>query len=59
MSSTAIITGWHKRRLQQMRTNPNAAIVDTERKEENLLTLGKPQVGRDLQQDILTSIANP
>ena len=37
----------------------NAAAVQAETKEKKLLTLGRPQVGRDLQQDTLTSTANP
>jgi len=32
-----------------MRTSSNAAAIDTETKEENLLTLGRSQVGRDLR----------
>jgi len=32
-----------------MRTSPNTTGIDTEKKEENLLTFGRPQVGRDLQ----------
>ena len=39
--------------------SPNAAAKDTEKKGEKLLTLGRPQVGRDLQQDTLASTANP
>ena len=50
---------WHNLRLQQMRTSPNAAAVDTETKEEKLLTFGRILVGRDLQQDTLISTANP
>jgi len=40
-----------------MRTSPNAAAVDAATKEK-LLTLGRPPVGRDLQQDTLFSTAS-
>jgi len=56
--STAIKVGWQSPRIQQKRTNPNA-VIDTEMKEEKLLTSGRPQVGRDLQQNTLASTANP
>jgi len=46
IESTAIIVEWHNPRLQQMRTSPNAATVGTDIKEEQLLTFGMPQVGR-------------
>jgi len=59
MESTAIIAGWQSLWLQQMKTNPNAAAIDAEMKEKKLLTFRRPQVGRDLQQDALTSTANP
>mgnify|MGYP001853302158 CR=1 FL=1 len=49
MESTAIIAGWHNPRLQQMKTSPNAAAIDTETKEKNLLTFRMSLVGRDLQ----------
>ena len=39
--------------------SPNTAAVDVETKEKNMLTLGRPQIGRDLQQNALASIANP
>jgi len=42
-----------------MRTSPNVATVGTETKEEKLHTFGRPQVGRDIQQDTLTSIVIP
>ena len=51
---TATIAGWHNLRLQQMRTSPNVAAIATETKEEKLLTLRRPQIGRDLQQVMLT-----
>jgi len=35
MESTAIIAGQQSPRLQQTRTNPNAAAIYTETKEEN------------------------
>ena len=59
MESTAIIAGWHSPRLQQIRTSLNAAAVDAETKEENLLTFRRPQAGRDLQRDTVTSTATP
>jgi len=31
-----------------MRTSPNAEAVNTEKKEKEALTFGRPQVGRDL-----------
>jgi len=49
MESIAVIAEWHNPKLQQMRTSLNAAAVDTEMKEENLLTSGRPLAGRDLQ----------
>jgi len=55
IESTAIVAGQHNPRLQQMRTSTNAAATDTKTKEEKLLTFGRPQVGRDLQQNALTS----
>jgi len=48
MKNTAVIADGHNCRLQQMRTSPNAAAVDTETKEEKLLTFGRPPVGREL-----------
>lgn len=51
MESTAIKVGWQSPRIQQKRTNPNA-VIDTETKEEKLLTSGRPQVGRDLQHEM-------
>jgi len=42
-----------------VRISSSAADMDAETKEKNLLTLGRPQVGRDLQQDTLASTANP
>ena len=59
MESTAITAGWHNPRLQQMRTSTNAAALDAEMKEENLLTFGRLPAGRDLQQKPLASIAKP
>jgi len=59
MESTAIIAEWHNPGLQQTRTSPNAAAVDTETNEEKLLTFSRPLVGKDLQQDTLTTSANP
>ena len=59
IESTAIAAQLYKPRLQQMKTRPNSAAVDTETKEENLLTITKPQVGRDLQRDTLISTVNP
>lgn len=59
MESTAIIAGWQNLCMQQMRTSPSAALMDTETKEEDLLTLRRPQVVKDLQQDTLVSTANP
>jgi len=57
--SIAIIARWQSPRQQQMRTSPNAAAVDAETKEENLLTFGRPQAGWDFQQDPLTFTASP
>jgi len=57
MESTAIIGGWQSPRLQQVRTSTTAENSET--KEENLLTLRRPQVHRDAQQEMLTSTANP
>ena len=59
MESPAIVAEWHDPKLQQMRTSPNAAAIDTETKEEKLLTSGRPHISRDLQQDTLTFTANP
>ena len=59
IESIAIIVGWQSHWLQQTRTSPNAAAVNTKTKEENLLTIGRPQVDWDLQQDTFTSTANP
>jgi len=42
-----------------MRTRPNAAAVEAETKEEIFLTFRRPQVGRDLQEILLASTANP
>jgi len=42
-----------------MRTSPNAAAMDTESKEEKLLTFTGPQLGRELQQDTHTFTTNP
>lgn len=58
MEITAVISGQQSPRLQQIRTSPNTAATGKERKEENLLTFGKPQVGRDLQHNTLASTAN-
>lgn len=57
MERTAIIGGWQSPRLQQVRTSTTAENSET--KEENLLTLRRPQVHRDAQQEMLTSTANP
>jgi len=57
--NTGITARWQSPRLQPMRTSPNAAAVDTEMKEELLLTFGRPHIGRNSQQDTLASIANP
>ena len=59
MESTAIWAEWQSLWLQQMMTNSKAAAVDAETKEENSFTFGRPQVHRDLQQDTLSSAANP
>lgn len=40
--------------LQQVSISPNAAAVDTETKEKWLVTLGRPQVGRDLLQEMFS-----
>ena len=58
MESTAIVAGQHNPRLQQMSTSTNAAATDTKTKEEKLLTFGRPQVDRNLQQDTFASTAN-
>jgi len=42
-----------------VRKNPNAAAGDIETKGKKPLTLGRPQVGRNLQQNTLTSPVNP
>ena len=50
MERTTITAEWHNPRLQQMRINSNAKAMDTETKEKKkLLTLERPQIGRDLQ----------
>ena len=49
IESIATIAERHNPRLQQIKTSPNAAAMDTEPKEEKLLTFGRPQVGRDFQ----------
>jgi len=49
--------GQQSLQLLQIRTSINAAATET--KEENPLTFGRPYVSKDLQQDILTSTANP
>jgi len=59
MESTVIVAEQHNPRLQKMRTSPNAPAVDTETKEEKLLTFRRPQVGSDLQGDPFASTANP
>ena len=59
MERIAITAERHNPRLQQRRTNPYTTAMDTEIKEEKVLTFGRPQVGRDLQQDTPTSTANP
>ena len=41
-----------------MKTSPNAAAVDAKTKEEKRLTFRKPEIGRNLEQDTLTSTAN-
>ena len=48
MESTAIGTGWHNPRLQQIRINPNAAPLDLEIKEKRQLTFKRLLIGRDL-----------
>ena len=42
-----------------MRICPNAAAIVTKTKDKNLLSLGRPLIGRVLQQDTLSSTANP
>jgi len=42
-----------------VRASPNSTAMHTETKEKNLLTLGRLQVCRDLQQETLASTANP
>lgn len=49
--STAIIALQHNPQLPQIRTSPNTAALDTETKEEQVLTFEGPPVGKDLQQD--------
>jgi len=49
---------WHNTRVQQLRTNSNAAVMDTEMKEEKPLTSGRPPVGRDLKKGTLAPAAN-
>lgn len=46
--STAIIAVQHNPQLQQIRTSPNTAALDTETKEK-VLTFEGPPVGKDLQ----------
>jgi len=36
-----------------VRISPSAAAMDAERKKKKLLTFGRPQVDRDLQQELL------
>ena len=52
------MAGWQSLKLQQVRISPNAVVIDAVTKGENLLTFGRPQEGRDLQQNLLTSTAN-
>lgn len=59
MESITVVAGWHNPRLKQMKTSSNAAAMDIETKEEKLLTLGRSQIGRDLQRNILASTAKP
>ena len=59
MERTAIVAECHNSRLQQKKTSPSAAAMDTKTKEENLPTFRRPQVGMDLQQDTFASTANP
>jgi len=59
MENTAKTAGWQSPRLQQVRRSPNAAAMDAETMEKKLLALGRALVGSDLQQDTLTSTANP
>ena len=49
MESTVIIAEQQSLWLQQTRTSPNAAAMDTETKGKKLHTFEKPQVDRDLQ----------
>jgi len=58
MESIAIMAGWQSLKLQQVRISPNAVVIDAVTKGENLLTFGRPQQGRDLQLNLLTSTAN-
>jgi len=59
MENTAITAGQQSSRLQQARINPSAAAIETKTKEKKLLTFRRPHIDRNLQQDILTSTANP
>lgn len=59
IESAAIIAGLQSLQLQQKRTSPNTAAVDTKIKEENFPTFRRPQLHTNLQQDIFTSTANP
>ena len=49
MENTSIIAGCQSLQLHQMRTCSNAAAMDAETK---WLTLKRPQVGKDLQQEM-------
>jgi len=58
MKNTVAIVGWQSLWLQQKRTSPNAAAVDTKKKEKKLLTFRRLPVDNNLQQNVLTSTAN-
>lgn len=49
IESTAMTAEQQGPRLQQVRTYSNATAIGTENKGKKLLTLGRPQVQRDLQ----------
>jgi len=46
-------------RLQQMRIHSNAITAGTKSKEKKLFIFRRPQICRDLQQNILIPLANP
>jgi len=59
MEYTAVTAEQHNPRPQQIKTSTNAPAMGTKTKEDKLLTLRRPQIYRNLQEDTLASTANP